>query len=220
MQLRFITTIFRLLVSACTIITVSCSSNLSNGGLETTNGFVTAFVTDDTIYGSTNPGAHLILCDVDFNRDTTSSLLIDSTASAADGSYRFTNLPKGFYNLLVRSQNDNLSALVAALPVNQSSSLYQDSAALTTGGDISGTVLLNESIRSTVNIFVPGTPFSSQTDSTGRFIISDIPQGNYQIVASLVFYTRDTPRVFSANDTVLITDSKTVTDTLHLTLTQ
>lgn len=73
-------------------------------------------------------------------------------------------------------------------------------------GTLSGRVVKKESARplAGVNVYIPGTYLGASTDENGKYLITNIPAGRYEIHASLIGY-----RKVIKTDAVILTDLRT-----------
>ena len=68
---------------------------------------------------------------------------------------------------------------------------------------ISGTVSHSLGKASSANVYLKGTTIGTTTDNNGSFILSNVPAGNYVIVASFVTYESDEKNLsIKSNDNI------------------
>jgi hypothetical protein len=143
------------------------------------SGTVTDFVT-------TLPIANATVC---IGTDATCATFTHTTTTASDGTYSFSGLTEGSYQVNVLATN-YVSQTVTNVSVTPGGSTTKDFALVPNPGSITGTV--KDSVTSavivgaTVCISTGGTCTSTTTttDGTGAYTLPSITEGSYQVTAS------------------------------------
>jgi|GEM_PF-3303520 len=108
-------------------------------------------------------------------------MAIDSTTSNESGMFAFQVNNDGTFNLLATSGNH--STLKKSITVNTKSILNLEEQQLTESGSLSGTVhLQGMKNHNSAVIILPGTNrYAVPTDSSGSFLIPNLPKGTYTL---------------------------------------
>lgn len=159
------------------------SADLS-GGLETTNGFVTAFCSDGVVSGSGKPGTRLALCEESFTIQDTGNPVIRHCIVKESGDYSFTRVPNGTYNLLCWDDEENTSIFIPGIESQTEGALLQDTLHLAPSAVVLGTASFGKR-KDSIVISLVGTPLSAITDVEGHYSLSDVPIGKHSIYATL-----------------------------------
>jgi Carboxypeptidase regulatory-like domain len=135
---------------------------------------------------------------------------IDSTATGADGSYRFASLKPGHYSILARQGNALL--FDDAISVEQGR-VQREARSLRPGGSVRTVVVLRPGDDvGTVNAVVLGTDFLSTPAADGDMGMDNMPEGTLRlrISTSLPGYLPLEAKL------TIISGKETLVDTLHL----
>ncbi len=138
---------------------------------------------------------------------------IAATATNLEGAYAFSGLPAGRYDLyaLLIDGQDTLYAFRPDITYARDSlDLGVDTLRLP--GSAGGVVRVEGMTPKGIMAYIPGTSYSAITDSAGVFLISNIPQGKYEIafMHSRLFDT-------AAPDVSVLSRDTTWIDTVHMT---
>jgi hypothetical protein len=110
----------------------------------------------------------------------------DSVATDAKGKYAFPELDAGKYDLFGSAQSRGLVVLIPEVVVKRAG-LKQDLGVdtLRAPGRIQGRMISGTQGVGGVLCYIPGTSFLAVSDDSGKFVISNVPQGIYQVGYSL-----------------------------------
>lgn len=131
--------------------------------------------------GSPIKNAAVYLVPDGYSAYSSNNMAIDSTTSNESGMYAFQVKNSGTFNLL--ATDGSRSAFKKSISVNTKSVMNLEDQRLTEGGSLNGTVHL-QGMRnhSSAVIILPGTNiYTIPTDSTGNFLIPNLPQGTYTL---------------------------------------
>ena len=157
--------------------------------------------------------------------DNTNDSTVWNNKPASDGDFAISGLDSSRrYTLYFSSEklsNVNISYRTRALALDNTSTTYgavmidirplpgkaQDvgEVTLTPNGTVMGTVTLKgEEDSSDIDVYLYGTSFATKTDTGGKYVISDVPQGTYKAVFSKDGYITEEKNVivFNSNPTV------------------
>ena len=153
------------------------------GASETTSGVEIAVI-ETTVRGTTASGATVML----FNKDYSSAGMRNhsDTAVADDtGFFDFTGLPADTYNLFVFvNSTKSAGAVLQNIRIEPINGVkpYADTGAFSALRTIAGTVSLQQQRVPGAQVFIPGSPFSTETDPEGVFSFTGVPEGTYSVV--------------------------------------
>ncbi|MDH5718594.1 MAG: hypothetical protein OEZ22_13290 [Spirochaetia bacterium] len=127
-----------------------------------------------------------------------------NTTTDANGEFTLNNMMPGEYTVYVTgtisgslaklSANNRLNAIDSNIVAGQFKNIIVSvegptilpKKSLTTPGSISGTVALLNNPNNVelvgIDVYVPGTSYIAKTDESGNFVLSNIPEGNYDLV--------------------------------------
>jgi hypothetical protein len=133
----------------------------------------------DQILGRTDAGNSVGLYSADFRPHLNSGFAKTATADS-NGTFAFTGLEPGRYQLLAVHPGDGKAALLTEISIPAGANATAR-ARLEPTGSLSGTIT-DASPASLGFVYVPGTPFFAQGDSLMRYTLDRLPAGSYPIV--------------------------------------
>jgi hypothetical protein len=111
-----------------------------------------------------------------------------TTMADTNGLYDFGPLDSGSYNVLASDSVRKIAAFIAGITVAKDigpDTLYDT---LKSVGSIAGSVAdTTAAVRSSLPIFIPGSPFCDTTDAQGRFSLRDLPAGDFTLRSKEVY---------------------------------
>ncbi|MBN1758736.1 MAG: carboxypeptidase-like regulatory domain-containing protein [Chitinispirillaceae bacterium] len=177
-------------------------------GSETTGGVEIAVV-ETTIYGTTTPGATALLFDTGYS-GIFPGTHADTAVADDTGGILFSDLPEGTYNLFVYAGDQrSFCAMIPAIRIIQINhkTVYTDSQDFSASRTITGRVTTLGQPIPFSQVYIPGSPFITNTDSTGSFILGNIPEGVYTVIVNPMYSNggEDTTTVdFTSTDDLTI----------------
>lgn len=150
---------------------VACSPEQTAGGYSEETNTLAGLVVDEK--GA--PQANVVV----FARHTRASIsdLVDTTDS--DGKFEMPLVRQGTYGLSATKGKKALYKMVAFNGQN-----VNVTAKLVSTTDISGKINLREdTVATSVNVSIPGSPWDAKSSSEGNFSFKKVPQGVYPVVA-------------------------------------
>lgn len=127
------------------------------------------------------------------NKNYKEKILAGTTTIKSDGSFIFTNLPDGYYTVYAMSNISSERAVSINVQVINGLAANVGVLKLTATGSLQGVITVDskQTGNEGISVFIGGTSFMAMTDTSGRFLISDIPAGNnYQLIALKGLYTK------------------------------
>lgn len=170
-----------LLSGMFTLFFCLCGNNVA--GSETTNGdqmVVTA--SKDSIYGTAPVGHTIYLFSSDYCPYNDSGFSRTAIADSS-GAFSFNNLKNGEYAVYCKLADSDLSVFVKLIlgSWGNTDTVF----AFGENGSFSGKLIDATGVPlSLYNVYIPGSPFFTVTDSSGGFVIDSIPEGNYKVYFS------------------------------------
>lgn len=157
-----------------------CSKNIA--GTETTNGdnmTVTAGV--NSINGTAPAGTEIRLFSNNYHPYNDSGYT-DSITVSDTGTYQFSNLESGNYNILFTYTTDDTSIFVQQISVGAIYHSDTDTVTLAATGAVKGTLIdtLSKPVRDAY-AYIKGSPFYATTNDSGEYVLSKIPDGLYTV---------------------------------------
>jgi hypothetical protein len=210
---KVILSLFVALITLCAPGGLDLSDNTKGGGTETTNSLVIV-QNGMQLYGTAPIGSRVFLYSEIFNPLEINSFY-DSVMVDSSGTYNFYTLrDTGNYNFILKHDSISLGAFVPSLHVmpytSDSLMVILDSL-----GMISGTIMYTTNVQGPVFVYLKGSNFFSQADSTGYYHIEEIPFGVY--TAKLTYLSK--PVTNNNNDQKLaILSSKQTTASVNFTI--
>ena len=146
--------------------------------------------------GGPRPGVAVTAYAADHRPGAAPRAAVAATDTDAAGDFRLEGVPAGSYNVFAVA--DGLGAIVAAvaITVDEEGELGRERVdlALAPLGRVEGTALTSdEAPVEGAEIALLGSPLFAVAGATGDFVVPDVPNGVYDVVASLVGY-RDAAR--------------------------
>ncbi|NLL14922.1 MAG: carboxypeptidase regulatory-like domain-containing protein [Fibrobacter sp.] len=176
--------IIMLLSGLFTMFFCLCGNNVA--GSETTNGDqIIVIASKGSIYGTAPVGHTIYLFSSDYCPYNDSGF--SSTAIAdSSGAFSFNNLEIGEYAVYCKLADSDLSVFVK-LMLNRSDGwgIADTVFAFGENGSFSGKLTDATGVPlSLYDVYIPGSPFFTVTDSSGGFVIDSVPEGNYRVYFS------------------------------------
>jgi hypothetical protein len=196
-----------------TFFLLSCQS----GGLETTNGFVTAYCSDGVVSGYGKPETRLTLCEKSFTVQDTGEQTIEHCIVDESGEYSFSRVPTGTYNLLCWDDDENKSIYIPGIQTQTDGMLFQDTLWLTPSITVFGTAYIGNSEKDSIIVSLIGTPLSAITSNESLYIVENVPAGNYSLYASYGLERRGKKLFFEANQEISVSSGNLNVPELKLT---
>lgn len=160
--------------------------------------------------GNTVENANVVITDTGNNFQ-------DFTTSDGDGKYKFKNLPSGVYNLWAASIDTSLAAIRENIIFDSgSTSLGTDT--MFAPGAISGYVFAGNTPKRLIRIDIPGTSYNATTDSTGKFIMSPVFPGTYDLHFEYKDNLKDIIYEFDTSNITTKWDDTTYIDTVKMSV--
>lgn len=185
-RLPWLTTLY----IACFLVScgVQTTQNGDGGATETVNAQV--IISDSTvavkIASETEVLADIMIFDNDYNPAIKKGFCDSVIAIPADSGVYFSKL-SGKYNVIISNRLTQTSLAVNSIHVGASiADTIRDT--LSCSGSIQGNVVYNKSFvseNSYIKVYISGTPYYTEADSSGAFLIQAIPPGTYFIGAML-----------------------------------
>lgn len=158
-----------------------CGNNVA--GSETTNGDqIVVTASKDRIYGTAPVGHTIYLFSSDYYPYNDSGFSSTATADSS-GTFSFNNLENGEYALYCKLAGSDLSVFFKLIlgSWGNTDTVF----AFGENGSFSGKLIDDSGVPlSLYNVYIPGSPFFTVTDSSGVFVIDRIPEGNYKVYFS------------------------------------
>lgn len=198
----------RLLSSLVLAIALLCtqSPQMAGGGSDTE---ITGRIIDSIGNGVCDAAVRLISQEIVANP----AAQILSTSTNDSGAYKFSRVIRGNY-FLTAFTNDTLRAIACKTITVPDSSIELASDTMLTTGSIRGILVTGSQFR-TIAV-LNGTPFTATPDATGRYVLSNVPVGYYDVLGVVV---NDSTRGITAIDWLPVNVSPSATarvDTLRL----
>lgn len=183
-----------------THLNISCSVQKHTGS-ETTNGLTVAVV-NSSINGKTIPGNTVFCFSSTFNPDSGTGFA-DTMHADNNGEFSFSNLDSAVYNVFSFLPNRDSVAIIQGInPTvpSEDTTVYYDRSYT-----ISGVTSNDFGIITNAEVYLIGTPFITSSNSTGKFIFSNVPCGIFIIKST--FSDRQIKSEQSASEMIDLTRS-------------
>jgi hypothetical protein len=173
-------TVLEIVFIICFSVFYSCSNSVAGNSSQTGNNGVTVTASCGSISGETKPEIHVSIYEQKFIPYITPSRFSDSTKTDDSGKFLFSSLAQGYYNLLIQDTGSDEAAFVRNIPVFADSVHTDTSKLLLVSGYFKGQFNENVDWKSeSFVVYLEGSPFNSQIDYNGEFMIGPVPSGNY-----------------------------------------
>ena len=171
------------LAAACMAAFNGCGPEpLAGGTIETTNG-----ITARVVLPSGKPASNIklfLLDEQDWLKKTKAgeSIVVDSTETNDSGTFKFKfKTPEDSARTVsLYADVETYGLLTHACTQKLVDDAYKRTIGMSKKVSYQGTI--NDSTYVTEKLFLAGTPFSSEVDGAGKFIIKDVPQEYYSVV--------------------------------------
>jgi hypothetical protein len=140
----------------------------------------------------------------------------DSVLTGSDGSYSIKHLPAGLYNVIGDFGGGRLVVLIPGVDHRDTTrKLDLGVRVLRAPGWIQGRATLGGIGKQGVIAYIPGTSYLAFSDSAGRFLMSGVPEGRYQVDYLAQGFTAqpDTGVAVVSRDTTRLPDKEIAYDT-------
>ena len=184
----------------------SCSSNSLSVGSEVGNPSIVAGLYGRLIDESGNSlsNVKVSLLPVHYNPTKLNvSLGIDTFVTDSNGFYVFENIDSANYNVLAFLQDTSLAIFIGDIT-------YKDSVlnvgvnTLHSPGAVLGSITINVPEKSGIICYIPGTTLHSTTDDLGKFVLPNVPEGDYKINYEYYRFPNDTEYITLIDSNVTI----------------
>jgi hypothetical protein len=170
---------------------LQCVSTIGGTSTETTNGLCLS-VDGTKVSGTTSPGVVVTLCASKYNPCAPAGGHADSVKVGADGTFAFMSADTGIFNLVAVSRSRDSGVFIADIPLRVGWKVaFTDT--FKAVGAIRGTInpdTTGHRLRSIA--FLPGTTLTDTVNAQNRFLLKNIPAGNFFVG---LFFVYDTVRI-------------------------
>jgi hypothetical protein len=200
-------------LSAC--LWFSCGTmNIAGGGNSsgTGNGAIVC-AASDRIDGVTRPKAKVDLYSEDWMPVLDTGTYSGSSAADDSGKFVFTNVPQGYYNLIIFSAGEQTAGIFVNIPCQPTVTWADTIDTLKKPGYLHGflTSARNDTLALSY-IYVRGTSFHAMTDTHGEFLMGALPAAHFTMQVYGLFTT-------SANGPMAIPNTTTPNESIGGVLT-
>lgn len=173
---------------------LSCMGGCEGGNSSETVGMVSITLGETGVEGRMDAGSWVGLYAAGYLPHVDSGFA-DTVRADSDGRFAFTEVPPGDYHIVARTAQGGKSAFLSDIGLPGPVPATSWRAELGEPGSLSG--MIGDTLPSgSLLAYLPGTPFSSRGDSLGRYSLSGIPAGEYQVVKLWIrFLPCDTGKV-------------------------
>lgn len=146
-----------------------------------------------------------------------SSQYIDSSDN--NGEYKFQNMPSSIYTLWASLSDTSLATIRKNISIDSGITESIGTDTMYTPGAVTGYAFTNSIPRALIEIDIAGTSYHATTDSTGKFIMSPVLPGTYDLSFKYRDETKDIIYASTISDIPVIWDDTTNIDTSYLMVT-
>lgn len=139
------------------------------------------------------------------------------TSSDSDGKYFFKNLPSGSYTLWAALEDTSLAAIREEI-LFDSGTTELGTDTMYAPGAVSGFAFAGDSPEKLIEIDILGTSYNATTDSTGKFVMSPIFPGTYNLHFKYNDEEKDVIYEFDTNNIIVTWEDTTFIDTVNLSI--
>lgn len=107
-----------------------------------------------------------------------------SITTDQNGFFQMTDVATGSYNLICKktAADGKVYAFLRIVEVQNSQTVNLDTVEITETGSISGNATLADQTDHTgISVYIPGTSFQAMTDAVGAYLMSNVPEGTYEL---------------------------------------
>lgn len=159
---------------------LSCMGGCEGGNSSETVGIVSITLGEARVEGRMEAGSWVGLYAAGYLPHVDSGFA-DTAWADLDGRFAFTGIPPGDYHIVARAAQGGKSAFLGDIGLPGPVPATSRRAKLGEPGSLSG--MIGDTLPSGSPLaYLPGTPFSTRGDSLGRYSLSGIPAGKYQVV--------------------------------------
>ena len=176
---RVIIILHGIVASACMLF--SCTTmNIAGGGNSsgTGNGAI-AYAASDRIGGVTKPMAVVALYSQDWLPLPDTGTFSDSSVTDDSGKFAFTNVPHGYYNLIIFAAGEKRAGIFKNIPCQPAVTWADTIDTLKEPGFLRGFAVAQNDTLALSYVYVKGTPFHAMTDTRGEFLMGPLPSSGY-----------------------------------------
>lgn len=171
-----------LIVLSALYITSICFCNGKIAGTETTNGDeVTIIAGVNSISGTAPEGFGIHVFSENYYPFNDSGFTESTTVGAA-GTFKFSNLESGIYNMYCKSDAYDSSLFIQQIKVQPADRFDTDTVTITTPGNIDGKLIdtLYKPVKGAY-AYIRGSSFFALTNDSGEYVVNHIPEGMYTV---------------------------------------
>jgi hypothetical protein len=177
-------------VSACMLL--SCTTmNIAGGNSSGTGNGAIAYAASDLIGGLTKPMATVRLYSQDWLPLLDTGTYSDSSVAGDSGTFAFTNVPQGYYNLIIFSADQKSAGIFQNIPCQPDVTWADTIDTLKEPGFLRGFAFAQNDTLALSYIYVKGTPFHAMTDTHGEFLMGPLPPSRYTLQLYGLFKTAE-----------------------------
>ncbi len=175
-------------VSACMLL--SCTTmNIAGGNSSGTGNGAIAYASSDVIGGLTKPMAAVRLYSQDWLPLFDTGTYSDSSVADDSGTFAFTNIPQGYYTLIIFSADQKSAGIFQNIPCQPDVTWADTIDTLKEPGFLRGFATAQNDTLALSYVYVKGTPFHAMTDTRGEFLIGALPPSRYTLQLYGLFTT-------------------------------
>lgn len=116
------------------------------------------------------------------------------TRTDGDGAFSLERVPVGEYNLSVASASLGAGAFERGATVSEGE-ITELEVEASEVGQLTGVVALSDGAAPRVRVYVPGSPYVTETASGGEYALRGVPEGGYDVVFEQAGYGAESRRV-------------------------
>ena len=134
----------------------------------------------------------------------------DSTITSKKGTFSFSGIKNGSYNLYAQSRETGHSVFIKSIDISTTNDTLIDT--LAAPGSVSGIVTTVDSLNDTAaadfyDVYIPGSSFVTATDNGGIYALPAIPAGAYKILSMRARAYLDSSNSYSMNQAIKVVNN-------------